>query len=307
VVDPRNRAVLRAVFRHRPTLSPDGRKSLRVQPPDRRHGAPQDFDLGRRETEAAERAAQSRRPGQQRGLGDHDLRHVRRHLYFASSARRQPPRRRLYRSKLVDGGYTIPEPLPPPIDGGEEDSNQYIAPDGRYLIFFSKRPGTSEPALFVSYPEDGGWTALENLSERLNADYAPYTPLVSPDGKALYFTSQRGAFDHPPVGPMPYDKFEDAVAMQHAVRQGLSSAVFTNNLLEAETFLSAQGSDCGIANVNAGPSGAEIGGAFGGEKETGGGRESGSDAWKAYMRRQTQTVNYSPTLQLAQGVRFDVE
>jgi aldehyde dehydrogenase (NAD+) len=106
---------------------------------------------------------------------------------------------------------------------------------------------------------------------------------------------------------MPYDKFEDAVAMQNAVRQGLSSAVFTNNLLEAETFLSAQGSDCGIANVNAGPSGAEIGGAFGGEKETGGGRESGSDAWKAYMRRQTQTVNYSPTLQLAQGVRFDVE
>jgi aldehyde dehydrogenase (NAD+) len=106
---------------------------------------------------------------------------------------------------------------------------------------------------------------------------------------------------------MPYDKFEEAIAMQNAVRQGLSSAVFTNNLLEAETFLSAQGSDCGIANVNAGPSGAEIGGAFGGEKETGGGRESGSDAWKAYMRRQTQTVNYSPTLQLAQGVRFDVE
>jgi aldehyde dehydrogenase (NAD+) len=106
---------------------------------------------------------------------------------------------------------------------------------------------------------------------------------------------------------LPYQSFEEAVAMQNAVRQGLSSAVFTNNLFEAETFLSAQGSDCGIANVNAGPSGAEIGGAFGGEKETGGGRESGSDAWKAYMRRQTQTVNYSPTLQLAQGVRFDVE
>jgi aldehyde dehydrogenase (NAD+) len=105
----------------------------------------------------------------------------------------------------------------------------------------------------------------------------------------------------------PYQSFDEAVAMQNAVRQGLSSAVFTNNLLEAETFLSAEGSDCGIANVNAGPSGAEIGGAFGGEKETGGGRESGSDAWRAYMRRQTQTVNYSPTLQLAQGVRFDVE
>jgi len=105
----------------------------------------------------------------------------------------------------------------------------------------------------------------------------------------------------------PYQTFDQAVALQNAVGQGLSSAVFTNNLLEAETFLSAQGSDCGIANVNAGPSGAEIGGAFGGEKETGGGRESGSDSWKAYMRRQTQTVNFSPTLQLAQGVRFDVE
>jgi len=106
---------------------------------------------------------------------------------------------------------------------------------------------------------------------------------------------------------LPYQSFDQAIALQNDVRQGLSSAVFTNNLLEAETFLSAQGSDCGIANVNAGPSGAEIGGAFGGEKETGGGRESGSDAWKTYMRRQTQTVNYSPTLQLAQGVRFDVD
>jgi aldehyde dehydrogenase (NAD+) len=106
---------------------------------------------------------------------------------------------------------------------------------------------------------------------------------------------------------LPYADFEQAIALQNAVKQGLSSAVFTNNLLEAETFLSAGGSDCGIANVNAGPSGAEIGGAFGGEKETGGGRESGSDAWKAYMRRQTQTVNVSPTLQLAQGVEFDID
>jgi aldehyde dehydrogenase (NAD+) len=105
----------------------------------------------------------------------------------------------------------------------------------------------------------------------------------------------------------PYREFSEAIALQNSVAQGLSSAIFTNHLLEAETFLSAEGSDCGIANVNAGPSGAEIGGAFGGEKETGGGRESGSDAWKAYMRRQTQTVNYAPTLQLAQGVQFDVE
>jgi aldehyde dehydrogenase (NAD+) len=106
---------------------------------------------------------------------------------------------------------------------------------------------------------------------------------------------------------LPYRDLDQAITQQNAVKQGLSSAIFTNHLLEAETFLSAQGSDCGIANVNAGPSGAEIGGAFGGEKETGGGRESGSDSWKAYMRRQTQTVNYSPTLQLAQGVRFDVD
>jgi len=100
--------------------------------------------------------------------------------------------------------------------------------------------------------------------------------------------------------------FDQAVAMQNAVPQGLSSCVFTDSVREAETFLSAWGSDCGIANVNIGPSGAEIGGAFGGEKETGGGRESGSDAWKAYMRRQTQTVNFSTALPLAQGVRFEV-
>ncbi len=105
---------------------------------------------------------------------------------------------------------------------------------------------------------------------------------------------------------MSYENLDDAIETQNAVDQGLSSCIFTTNVLEAETFLSAVGSDCGIANVNIGPSGAEIGGAFGGEKHTGGGRESGSDAWKAYMRRQTQTVNYSTELPLAQGVKFDV-
>jgi len=94
--------------------------------------------------------------------------------------------------------------------------------------------------------------------------------------------------------------------MQNDVPQGLSSCVMTNDVREAEAFMSPWGSDCGIANVNIGPSGAEIGGAFGGEKETGGGRESGSDAWKQYMRRQTATVNYSSALPLAQGVRFDL-
>lgn len=105
---------------------------------------------------------------------------------------------------------------------------------------------------------------------------------------------------------VPYDDFEDAIAINNAVAHGLSSAVFTQNLREAELFTSARGSDCGIANVNIGTSGAEIGGAFGGEKETGGGRESGSDAWKAYMRRATNTVNYGTTLPLAQGVKFDI-
>jgi aldehyde dehydrogenase (NAD+) len=104
-----------------------------------------------------------------------------------------------------------------------------------------------------------------------------------------------------------YSSIEEAIGANNAVQQGLSSSLITQNLSEAEVFLSAEGSDCGIANINIGPSGAEIGGAFGGEKETGGGRESGSDAWKAYMRRQTQTVNYSATLPLAQGVKFDVE
>jgi aldehyde dehydrogenase (NAD+) len=103
-----------------------------------------------------------------------------------------------------------------------------------------------------------------------------------------------------------YKTIDDAIAIQNRVPQGLSSSIMTLNLREAEQFLSATGSDCGIANVNIGTSGAEIGGAFGGEKETGGGRESGSDAWKAYMRRQTNTINYSTTLPLAQGVRFDV-
>ncbi len=105
---------------------------------------------------------------------------------------------------------------------------------------------------------------------------------------------------------MKYRELADAIDMQNAVPQGLSSSIFTTNLKRAEAFLAANGSDCGIANVNIGTSGAEIGGAFGGEKETGGGRESGSDAWKAYMRRQTNTINYSDSMPLAQGIKFDL-
>jgi aldehyde dehydrogenase (NAD+) len=105
---------------------------------------------------------------------------------------------------------------------------------------------------------------------------------------------------------LKYSTLEEAIDMQNGVKQGLSSSIFTTNMQEAEQFLSAWGSDCGIANVNIGTSGAEIGGAFGGEKETGGGRESGSDAWKAYMRRQTNTLNYGKELPLAQGIKFDL-
>ncbi|MFN3583874.1 aldehyde dehydrogenase family protein [Phenylobacterium sp.] len=105
---------------------------------------------------------------------------------------------------------------------------------------------------------------------------------------------------------MRYRDLDEAIALQNDVPQGLSSSIFTNDMREAELFISARGSDCGIANVNIGPSGAEIGGAFGGEKETGGGRESGSDSWKTYMRRATNTLNYGKTLPLAQGVKFDV-
>ena len=123
-------------------------------------------------------------------------------------------------------------------------------------------------------------------------------------------SSQTGPVEHETFAPilyvMKYCDFDSVLELHNAVPQGLSSSIFTNDLREAETFLSARGSDCGIANVNIGPSGAEIGGAFGGEKETGGGRDSGSDAWKAYMRRATNTINYGRTLPLAQGVKFDV-
>ncbi len=122
--------------------------------------------------------------------------------------------------------------------------------------------------------------------------------------------AQTATVCHETFAPILYvlrvDSLDEALALQNGVPQGLSSAIFTNDLREAETFLSAAGSDCGIANVNIGTSGAEIGGAFGGEKETGGGRESGSDAWRAYMRRATNTINYSRDLPLAQGIRFEV-
>jgi len=123
-------------------------------------------------------------------------------------------------------------------------------------------------------------------------------------------TNDMQIVQHETFGPLlyllKYSTSDEAIEMQNDVPQGLSSAIMTDSLRAAEQFLSANGSDCGIANVNIGTSGAEIGGAFGGEKETGGGRESGSDAWKAYMRRQTNTINYSTELPLAQGIKFDL-
>ena len=140
--------------------------------------------------------------------------------------------------------------------------------------------------------------------ERLDRPGAYVTPAI------VRMPAQTEVVRHETFAPILYvltwRDFDEAVELQNAVPQGLSSCVFTDSVRQAEQFLSAWGSDCGIANVNIGPSGAEIGGAFGGEKDTGGGRESGSDAWKAYMRRQTQTVNFSDALPLAQGVRFDV-
>ncbi|KRC70108.1 aldehyde dehydrogenase [Achromobacter sp. Root83] len=142
--------------------------------------------------------------------------------------------------------------------------------------------------------------------ERVLADQYPDAWYARP--AIAEMPSQTDVVCHETFAPilyvMRYREFDDALAMQNGVPQGLSSAIFTNDLREAETFLSAAGSDCGIANVNIGTSGAEIGGAFGGEKETGGGRESGSDSWRNYMRRATNTINYSRSLPLAQGIKF---
>ncbi len=142
--------------------------------------------------------------------------------------------------------------------------------------------------------------------ERVLADQAPEAFYVQP--AIVRMPAQTDIVKAETFAPilyvLTYDTFDEAIALQNAVAQGLSSSVFTLDVREAERFVSAAGSDCGIANVNIGPSGAEIGGAFGGEKETGGGRESGSDSWKAYMRRSTNTINYSTELPLAQGVAF---
>ena len=158
----------------------------------------------------------------------------------------------------------------------------------------------------VRVKEEGGKVLCGG--EKLSGDKYPGGCYVTPciaTAQNHYKIVQEETFA-PILYLISYKTLDEAIALHNGVPQGLSSAIFTRNLLEAEQFLSPRGSDCGIANVNIGTSGAEIGGAFGGEKETGGGRESGSDAWKAYMRRQTNTVNYSTELPLAQGIKFEL-
>ena len=178
-------------------------------------------------------------------------------------------------------------------------------------------PGTLVGPLIDS----AAMNAMEVALEKATAEGGK----VHGGGQALKDKFPHAAYVHPAIVEMPaqtaimhhetfapilyvvkYRELEDAIALQNEVPQGLSSCIFSTDVRETELFLSAAGSDCGIANVNIGPSGAEIGGAFGGEKDTGGGRESGSDSWKAYMRRQTNTVNYSRKLPLAQGIKFDI-
>jgi len=154
--------------------------------------------------------------------------------------------------------------------------------------------------------KEGGKFLVEGgVLEGVGFESGCYVKPCIAESKPEYAIVQHETFA-PILYVMKYKTIEEAIAIQNNVPQGLSSAIMTLNMRESELFLSAQGSDCGIANVNIGTSGAEIGGAFGGEKETGGGRESGSDAWKAYMRRQTNTINWSTTLPLAQGIKFDL-
>ena len=169
-----------------------------------------------------------------------------------------------------------------------------------------REPGTLIGPLIDKAAWDSMKAVLGDAIERVEAVAGGFyvrPAIVGVDGQAGSVLKETFA---PILYVLRYRDLDEAIALNNAVPQGLSSSIFTTDLREAERFMSAAGSDCGIANVNIGPSGAEIGGAFGGEKETGGGRESGSDSWRAYMRRQTNTINYGSDLPLAQGIRFDV-
>jgi aldehyde dehydrogenase (NAD+) len=177
---------------------------------------------------------------------------------------------------------------------------------GRIRIGDPRELGTLVGPLVDQAAFDGMNHALGGKAERVEAvDGGLYVrpAIVEVDAQQGIVLKETFA---PILYVLRYSDLSEAIELNNNVMQGLSSSIFTNDLKEAERFLSAAGSDCGIANVNIGPSGAEIGGAFGGEKETGGGRESGSDSWRAYMRRSTNTINYGYDLPLAQGIKFDV-
>jgi Tol biopolymer transport system component len=198
-----------------PTISPDGKRLFFASTrPTEGTAAKKDFDLwvmertesGWSEPKNLGRAVNSAGSESTTSVTNDGT------LYIGASGREGGSRagRRLYRSRLVNGQYQAPEALPAPIDAGEEDSNQYVSPDGRFMIFLSKRPG-ADAGLYVSYAEGDAWSNPAPLDAKLNADYAPYTPLISPDGKTFYFTSQRGAFDNPPFASMSYDAFVNAI------------------------------------------------------------------------------------------------
>jgi len=196
----------------------------------------------------------------------------------------------LPRLKTAYDGLPIGDPLVDGILVGPLIDNQACDAMGKAL---------------VQAKADGG--KIHGGERQLEAEF-PEASYVSP--AIVEMPGQSDIVKHETFAPilyvMKYSELDEAIALQNDVPQGLSSCIFSTDLRESEYFLSASGSDCGIANVNIGPSGAEIGGAFGGEKDTGGGRESGSDAWKGYMRRQTNTINYSRELPLAQGIKFDI-
>ena len=202
-----------------PTISPDGKRFFfaSTRPTDGGGTAPKkDFDLWVMERTATGWSEPTNLGAPVNSAGSETTTSVTADgtLYIGASGRESGPRtgRRLYRSKLVNGRYEAPEPLPAPIDAGEEDSNQYVSPDGRFMIYGSKRPG-AETALYVTYMENGAWTSPAPLEAKLNAAYSPYTPLISPDGTTFYFTSVKGAFDElpPPMAPMSYSRFLETI------------------------------------------------------------------------------------------------
>lgn len=184
--------------------------------------------------------------------------------------------------------------------GDPLDSNNHVGP------LIDKDAVASYEAALNTIVESGGKIAVEGgVLEGEGYESGCYVKPAIAEVNNEWEIVQEETFA-PILYLIKYSDFDEALAIQNGVRQGLSSAIMTTNMRQSEIFLSHHGSDCGIANVNIGTSGAEIGGAFGGEKETGGGRESGSDAWKAYMRRQTNTTNWGTELPLAQGIKFDL-